>query len=247
VRVPAELALSDLHRVIQVLMQWDDRHLHVFEVAGREYGPRDVEEDDQDEAEVDRGNWAGDDENVALSQALDDGAKRVEYVYDFGDEWRVKISVAAELAVPAAARIECLDGDGAGPPEDSGGAAAYQKILDDWLQKGKGKARLFGWNVKTANTRLREEFQGEGLAALGPMTPEDQLMADLTLLLLFLGSWEERDGVHVAWKTMRFEVLDALGEAGLIVTNTHRKSVVLTEEGMKKAQAILQRVKVGQS
>lgn len=238
-RVPGELALSDLHRVIQVLMEWDDRHLHVFEIAGREYGSPNEDNEDDEFADAARPNLAGDDEHVTLAEAMAEGKGQIEYVYDFGDEWRVKISVAAESTVPAVVRIECLDGEGAGPPEDSGGIPGYQKLLDDWRQKGKGKAGLFSWNVKTANTRLREEFQGEGLVAPGPVTPEEQLMQDLTLLLLFLGSWEERDGVHVAWKTMRFEVLDALGEAGLIVTNTHRKSVVLTDEGMKKAQAIL--------
>jgi len=36
VRVPADLTLADLHRVIQVVMQWDDVHPHVFDVGGRD-------------------------------------------------------------------------------------------------------------------------------------------------------------------------------------------------------------------
>ena len=37
VRVPTDLSLADLHRVIQVVMHWDDVHLHVF--GGKPLGP----------------------------------------------------------------------------------------------------------------------------------------------------------------------------------------------------------------
>jgi hypothetical protein len=32
------LSISDLHRVIQLLMGWDDDHLHRFRIHGRDYG-----------------------------------------------------------------------------------------------------------------------------------------------------------------------------------------------------------------
>ena len=50
---------------------------------------------------------------------------------------------------------------------------------------------------------------------------EDQIVKDLTLLLLHLTSWEERVHeeltIHRAWKGFRFEALDALEEAGYSV------------------------------
>ena len=219
VRVPGDLSLAALHRVIQVLMQWDDVHPYVFDVAGREYGP----EPDEDEISW---NWAGDDRVVTVGKAAKRGEGHFEYSYDFASERRMSIVVAPETA-PASAvaresreeprrsrprRIECLDGAGD------------------------------GFDVQAANSRLADEFRAERPVAGATLTPEEQLIADLTLLLLFLGSWEEGKGTRVAYKTVRFETLDALGDAGLVVTNPHRKSVVLTEEGEKRAQALLQRV-----
>jgi hypothetical protein len=32
------LSIADLHRVIQLLMGWDDDHLHRFRIHGRDYG-----------------------------------------------------------------------------------------------------------------------------------------------------------------------------------------------------------------
>jgi len=92
------------------------------------------------------------------------------------------------------------------------------------------------------NVWLEEEFRRGRVMASAPVSPESQLVADLTLVLLFLGSWEEGTGERAAYKTMRFETLDALAAAGLVVTNTHRKSVDLTGEGVKRAQTLLQRV-----
>ena len=74
----------------------------------------------------------------------------------------------------------------------------------------------------------------------------EQAMAELTLLLLYLASWEEEPfrgapTIHRAWKTHRFEILDALAEEGLL-TSTHRsKSVDFTADGLSKARVLQQK------
>ncbi len=205
VRVPADLSLADLHCVIQALMQWDDVHPHVFDVAGREYGP----EPDEEEVSL---HWAGDDERITVANAVKKD-RTFEYTYDFGAEHRVDISVVGEHS-SAPYRIECVDGEGA------------------------------GFEVDEANRRLREQLRGHRAVAIpqDELTPEDRLLSDLTLLLLFLGSWEEGKGSRVSYKTMRMETLDMLSDAGLLVTNPHRKSVDLTSAGVSRAQDLLQRV-----
>jgi hypothetical protein len=74
---------------------------------------------------------------------------------------------------------------------------------------------------------------------------EDQIIEDLTLLLLHLTSWEERvyEGltIHRAWKGFRFEALDALEEAGYLNQSRGAKSVTLTEAGMERARALAAR------
>jgi hypothetical protein len=212
VRVPTDLTLADLHRVIQIVMRWDDVHPHVFDIDGREYGP----EPEEEEISL---HWAADDADITVATAVKKDA-RFEYTYDFGSEKRVDVEVAHERT-GMRPHIECLEGEGD------------------------------GFDVNDANTRLAEEFKGGPSSSLRAgrfarvapsLGPEDRLVADLTLLLLYLGSWEEGKGARSAYKTMRFEILDALGDAGLVVTNAHRKSVDLTEDGVKRAEDLLQRV-----
>ena len=90
-----------------------------------------------------------------------------------------------------------------------------------------------GFDLDDTNTRLDDEFQNARV---------DNLVADLTLLLLYLGSWEEGRGSRAANKTLRVEILEVLANAGLVVTNVHRKSLDLTDAGVKRAEALLQRV-----
>jgi len=71
----------------------------------------------------------------------------------------------------------------------------------------------------------------------------DAAIEDLTLLLLYLTSWEEqvvpsRPPIHRAWKGFRFEVLDTLEEKGLLSQSRRAKSVVLTEEGVRKSREL---------
>ena len=89
------------------------------------------------------------------------------------------------------------------------------------------------FDATDVNARLIEEFRGARV---------DDLVADLTLLLLYLGAWEEGRGSRSANKTMRVEILEALADMGLVVTNPHRKSLDLTDAGVKRAEALLQRV-----
>jgi hypothetical protein len=74
---------------------------------------------------------------------------------------------------------------------------------------------------------------------------EDQIIEDLTLLLLHLTSWEERVHeeliIHRAWKGFRFEALDALEDAGYLNQSRGAKSVTLTEAGIKHARALAAR------
>ena len=75
---------------------------------------------------------------------------------------------------------------------------------------------------------------------------QDQTLEDLTLLLIYLSSWEEKVygdlTVHRAWKGYLFEVLDALEEAGYLSQTRRAKSVTLTEAGLEHARALAARI-----
>jgi hypothetical protein len=101
------------------------------------------------------------------------------------------------------------------------------------------------FDLAAVNVRLRTDAAEPRRPRSAPPQFADaaeQLLADLTLLTLFLGSWEERNGLRMAWKTVRFEILDVMTEAGLIATTRARKSLVLTDEGVRRAEGLRDRV-----
>jgi len=69
----------------------------------------------------------------------------------------------------------------------------------------------------------------------------DKTIKELTLVLLFLTSWQEDSGiakVQRSWKGYLFEVLDELGEEGYLNSSKKAKSVYLTDEGIQKAKEL---------
>ena len=65
---------------------------------------------------------------------------------------------------------------------------------------------------------------------------------DLTLILLYLTSWEEKGlGVklHRSWKGYDFGILNELTDEELIYGSHKSKSVYLHESGVQRAKALL--------
>jgi len=72
----------------------------------------------------------------------------------------------------------------------------------------------------------------------------DEIIKELTLLLIYLTSWQEDTGltkVQRSWRGYLFEVLDKLNEEGYIDGSKHAKSVYLTEEGLSKAKELTEK------
>ena len=82
---------------------------------------------------------------------------------------------------------------------------------------------------------------------------ESELLDDLTLLLLYAQSWKEKVGeslyVTRSWKGYDFDVLDRLREKGYIAGSRTAKSVILTDDGLKRGGELKLRLlsKVGPS
>lgn len=101
-RVSATIALRsdhdfvDLHRAIQAAFHWLDDHLYTFWLDGRHWGApetglripggEDVFDDHDDEREADA---------VRLGEAGLVAGSTVAYVFDYGDDWRVTLTVKA--------------------------------------------------------------------------------------------------------------------------------------------------------
>ncbi|KXA94393.1 hypothetical protein AKJ65_04535 [candidate division MSBL1 archaeon SCGC-AAA259E19] len=77
----------------------------------------------------------------------------------------------------------------------------------------------------------------------GDFVKEEKEIENLTLLLIYLTSWDENPKKRYgdrpiirAWKGYNFAVLDRLQEKGLITFTRGAKSVYLTENGVKRAR-----------
>jgi hypothetical protein len=119
VLIPGGFTLDRVHRVVQFAMGWGDRHLHVFDVEGVQYGVPDPDGllDVHDELDV------------RLDAVAQKGG-RLRYTYDFGDWWEHDLTV--EDVFPAdldSAYPVCTAGERSCPPDDVGGPDGYRDLL----------------------------------------------------------------------------------------------------------------------
>jgi len=119
IRVPATATLPRLHDVIQAAFGWEDSHLHLFEVGGSRYAPRDFELD-----------HTSDDRRITLSKALPRAGAKIRYDYDFGDGWEHEIVLEEVHEENGATNAVCVGGRRAGPVEDCGGIWGWQELCD---------------------------------------------------------------------------------------------------------------------
>ncbi|EHR8837242.1 plasmid pRiA4b ORF-3 family protein [Shigella flexneri] len=118
--VPANLTLDRLHDVVQIVMGWDDSHLHNFKFKKQIFTEFPEAVNEMDEAEI------------RLNELLKGKGNKLTYTYDFGDDWEHEIILEDrnysrdEMQNPFA----CKEGFMMCPPEDSGGPGSYMHFLD---------------------------------------------------------------------------------------------------------------------
>ena len=119
VLIPASYTLSRVHRVIQAAMGWEDCHMHAFQIGKTTYGP------DPD------GELGYADETKARLADVARVRTRIGYEYDFGDSWEHELVVEARIVAEAdKVYPSCIAGQGACPPEDSGGSYGFEQLKE---------------------------------------------------------------------------------------------------------------------
>ena len=123
IQVWDDTTLSQLHRILQIAVGWENYHLHEFHIGRRVCGMPDP--DGLDERPV------IDDRRQRVRQVLPQVGTPFEYVYDFGDNWRHELLLeSVVLPEPGQQYPRCLAGERSGPPEDVGGSFGYANYLD---------------------------------------------------------------------------------------------------------------------
>ena len=121
IQVTSDTTLGKLHRILQVVMGWEDYHLHQFIIGGAYYG----------EPHPDYGFEMKDEREVKLNQVVSGEKSRFTYEYDFGDSWEHELLVEKILPLEEGKHYPvCLKGKRACPPEDCGGIWGYYNLLE---------------------------------------------------------------------------------------------------------------------
>ena len=130
IKVPSNLWLGNLARIILEAFGWEGYHLWQFTKNGVNYTSR---------ANIEESNRSGfgfpyrqvNDMTITVADLLPKKGSTIAFEYDFGDGWahNVRVSSVSDDPCPAEA-IQVTSGKGACPPEDVGGVWGYARMLD---------------------------------------------------------------------------------------------------------------------
>jgi hypothetical protein len=155
-----DATLVQLHRVLQMVMGWEDYHRHEFRISGKIYGVPDLD-DERKIIDVKRTRIHGVIQHVGTE---------FEYVYDLGDYWQHDLLLEA-IQQPDldASYPRCIAGERTCPPEDVGGSGGYENYLaaladpeheeheDMILWRGPFDPEAF--SVEKINRQLEKKFR----------------------------------------------------------------------------------------
>ena len=118
-QVPGDIALRELHTLLQVAFDWDSTHMYAFDTAYGQFGIPNPE------------LGLGSDTKVTLEQVAAAPGTKLTYTYDFGDDWEHVIAVEGTVAREDALTYpRCVGGRRKAPPEDCGGIWGYLELLE---------------------------------------------------------------------------------------------------------------------
>ena len=120
VLVRSDTSIAQMHSIVQTVMGWEDLHLHLFHIHGRDYG-------------IYRSggiSFADNPHQVCLRDFKLRKSERFVYEYDMGDWWLHDIRLEQVLPLePKKQYPICIEGDGDCPPEDCGGPGGFMELL----------------------------------------------------------------------------------------------------------------------
>jgi hypothetical protein len=123
IQVWEDTTLSQLHTILQIVMGWEDCHLHQFEIGRRLYSVPDPDDDMYERKVIDESR-------VPLVEVAPRVGTQFVYLYDFGDSWEHDLLLEAILLPEEAAQYPtCISGERRTPPEDVGGTPGYEEYL----------------------------------------------------------------------------------------------------------------------
>jgi hypothetical protein len=116
IAVRGDQTLADLHLALQNAFEWGDDHLYAFWLDGVHWSSRGVEFTEPHHArELD--DPATRSARVRLGDLGLEPGQKIAYLFDFGDEWRVEMTVARVDADDGGVYPRLLESIGKAPPQ----------------------------------------------------------------------------------------------------------------------------------
>lgn len=121
--IPDTFSLADLHHTLQIIFGWSDTYLHQFKIHGKRYG-----------ISKPGGMWFSDNPSEVQLKSFGFRLKeRFLYEYNFFDRWEIEMRIEKMFPIDAEKTYpKCIEGRGAGPPEDCGGPWAFMELKDKY-------------------------------------------------------------------------------------------------------------------
>ncbi len=129
IQVEAETSLFTLHGILQIVMEWEEAHLHQFVVGNPRQDPA-IYSDPELNDGLDFFDTL-DENDYTLKDIAPQEKSKFIYEYDFGDDWEHQIVV--EKILPRESGVKyprCVTGKRASPPEDVGGLWGYEEFQE---------------------------------------------------------------------------------------------------------------------
>jgi len=157
------ITLAQLHTILQIVMGWEDYHLHEFTIGRRTYSVPDPDDDMYERKVIDE-------RQVRLCDVVPRVGTRFRYLYDFGDSWHHDLLLEAILMAEATLQYpRCVAGERRTPPEDVGGTPGYEDYLEaltdrehaehENMLRWRGPFDPESFSVEKVNSRLWKRFR----------------------------------------------------------------------------------------
>ena len=131
IQMPGDCTFWDLHVAIQNAMGWLDCHLHMFHVTDPTTGQPELIGRPDEEGLLEEDIVSG--WKRLVTQRLSVAHSRLEYVYDFGDDWQHAVVLEEQLpSVPQLRYPRCIGGARACPMRTLVACAAIASCWRRW-------------------------------------------------------------------------------------------------------------------
>ena len=176
VQVWEDVTLAQLHHILQIVMGWEDCHLHQFEIGRHIYSVPDPDDDLYERTVINESR-------VPLREIVPRVGTQFEYWYDFGDSWRHDLLLEAIVMPDVGAQYPCcLAGERRAPPEDVGGSSGYEDYLEamadpeheehENMLQWRGPFDPEAFSLMAVNQQLQKKFRSARRKATPDASPD---------------------------------------------------------------------------